>query len=150
MRNTLWEVAAAIDNPFAARFARAVPLADPDRNRPFDAQIYSELRLCSPTKRQKCQDHRGENPAQRLGSEQPNLQIPISLCPEPAGSFFGDFRTPSGVRNSSRKQSGRFSATDSDMRTFLERLQWHLRGAVDSANTRLCQSTRLTVVVPLG
>ena len=36
------------------------------------------------------------------------------------------------------------------MRAFLERLQGHLRGAVDSANTRLCESTKLNVVDLLG
>src|ERR1019366_1916720 len=39
---------------------------------------------------------------------QPKLQIPISRGLHTAGSFLGDFPTPDGVRNSSRKRNGRF------------------------------------------
>jgi hypothetical protein len=39
-------------------------------------------------------------------------QISIAPALDPAGSFFGDFRTPAGVRNSSRKQTGGFGDID--------------------------------------
>ncbi|MDB6082310.1 MAG: hypothetical protein JWN43_191, partial [Gammaproteobacteria bacterium] len=36
---------------------------------------------------------------QRKRLDRPNLQIPIAHSIRPAGSFFGDFPTPNGVRN---------------------------------------------------
>ena len=44
-------------------------------------------------------------------------QISIAPALNPAGSFFGDFRTPAGVRNSSRQPPVRFRASDATMRT---------------------------------
>ncbi|MGD0764124.1 MAG: hypothetical protein ABR929_13215, partial [Roseiarcus sp.] len=41
---------------------------------------------------------------------QPKHQIPISPALHTAGSFLGDFPTPDGVRNSSRKRSGSLRA----------------------------------------
>jgi hypothetical protein len=37
--------------------------------------------------------------------DQPKIEIPIGYRPDPAGSFLGDFRTPAGTRNPSRKQT---------------------------------------------
>ena len=36
-----------------------------------------------------------------------DFEIPIAIDPWPADSFPGDFRTPDGARNSSRKRTGR-------------------------------------------
>jgi hypothetical protein len=49
-------------------------------------------------------------PSRTPSEARPIPEIPISIRLLTAGSFFGDFRTPSGVRNSSRKQTGRFRA----------------------------------------
>ena len=46
----------------------------------------------------------------RRPQDQPKIEIPIDHRPDPAGSFLGDFRTPAGARNSSRKQHGGFGA----------------------------------------
>jgi hypothetical protein len=43
---------------------------------------------------------------------QPKHQIAISRALHTAGSFLGDFPTPEGVRNSSRKRNGCFGATE--------------------------------------
>ena len=37
--------------------------------------------------------------------DQPQTEIPIGHRPGPAGSFLGDFRTPAGARNSSRRRT---------------------------------------------
>jgi hypothetical protein len=49
---------------------------------------------------------------------QPTPQISISLRPHTAGSFLGDFGTPSGVRNSSRQRNGRSWKFSVGKRTF--------------------------------
>ena len=41
----------------------------------------------------------------RHPQNRPQIEIPIMQRLRPAGSFFGDFRTPAGARNSSRKRS---------------------------------------------
>jgi hypothetical protein len=47
-------------------------------------------------------------PSQKSSKTRARSEIPITTRLLTAGSFFGDFRTPSGVRNSSRKRNGRF------------------------------------------
>jgi hypothetical protein len=54
---------------------------------------------------------------QRRRHDWRNLQIPIGHRIRPADSFFGDFPTPAGVRNSSRQPPVCFRASDATMRT---------------------------------
>ena len=55
--------------------------------------------------------------------DQPETEIPIAQRLGPAGSFFGDFRTPAGARNSSRLRSGSFRLTQAQCcRPFYARL----------------------------
>lgn len=90
--------------------------------------IHSDLRryqrLCLPVASDQCPDRpprpldwRSRRPRRtpnRSALAQPTTQIPISLGPHTAGSFLGDFRTPSGVRNSSRERTDRFGAFDGE------------------------------------
>jgi hypothetical protein len=46
----------------------------------------------------------------RRPQDQPEIEISIGHRPDPAGSFLGDFRTPAGARNPSRKRKGCFVA----------------------------------------
>lgn len=46
---------------------------------------------------------------------QPKSEIPIVINLWPAGSFLGDFRTPAGARNSSRKRTGSLQAPTSEL-----------------------------------
>jgi hypothetical protein len=55
----------------------------------------------------------------RRPQDQPEIEISIGLRPDPAGSFLGDFRTPAGARNSSRKRNDGFRASDTAKRTCL-------------------------------
>jgi hypothetical protein len=43
----------------------------------------------------------------------------LSLKPHTAGSFFGDFRTPGGVRNSSRMRAHHFGVSNGGNQTFV-------------------------------
>jgi hypothetical protein len=52
--------------------------------------------------------------------DQPDRKNPIAQRMWPAGSFFGDFRTPVGARNSSRMRNGSFEVSNGDKQTFLE------------------------------
>jgi hypothetical protein len=54
-----------------------------------------------------------------LRHAQPKTEIPIDYHQRPAGSFLGDFRTPRGARNSSRKRNGSFVEHDGDMPTHI-------------------------------
>jgi hypothetical protein len=95
-------VASAIDTPRVRQFARIVERAGPRRHR----------RFCLPVAPDRCPDRTAKPPERRSraarrtpGSPppaQPNPQIPINLRPHIAGSFLGDFRTPTGVRSSLR------------------------------------------------
>ena len=51
-----------------------------------------------------------------LSPATPQAENPIVPSRHPAGSFFGDFRTPRGARNSSRKLTGSFWAPQSESR----------------------------------
>ena len=57
---------------------------------------------------------RASNNAQRTSGPynpaSPKHQIPIRPALHTAGSFLGDFRTPNGIRNSSRQRNDRFGA----------------------------------------
>jgi hypothetical protein len=51
--------------------------------------------------------------------DQPNRKNPIAQRTWPAGSFFGDFRTPVGARNSSRERNGSLGVCNDDKQTFV-------------------------------
>jgi hypothetical protein len=82
----------ALDRPDLARQLLCAPMA-------------SDMRPYRPTKLPVCRSRTARKPPQPPTPAQPNPQLPISLSPETAGSFSEDFRTPTGVRNSSRKLS---------------------------------------------
>jgi hypothetical protein len=50
--------------------------------------------------------------------DQSETEIPIAHRVRSAGSFLGDFRTPAGARNSSRKRNGRAWVNLPRKRTF--------------------------------
>jgi hypothetical protein len=88
-------VASAIDTLRAHRLAPTDKHADPRRHRRLGPSTASNQRL---NRREKPLGYRSGTPQKTPlppAAAQPNPQIPISLRPHTAGSFFGDFRTPS-------------------------------------------------------
>ena len=114
-------VASGIETLRAHRLARTVQPADPRHHRLLYAPMASDLGRDRPAKRPACRSWTARKRRQLPTPAHPNPQIPISLRTQPAGSFFGDFRTPSGVRNSSRKRKGRYGQTD-EKQIFVDRL----------------------------
>jgi hypothetical protein len=116
-------VASAIDTPWARRLAHIVKHADPGRHQRLCPPVASDQCPVGPEKLLPCRLRRARTPLQPSASAQPNPQIPISLGPDTAGSFLGDFRTPGGVRNSSRYRNGGCGVSNDKSRClFLELL----------------------------
>jgi hypothetical protein len=109
-------VASAIDTLRAHRLARTGKHADPRRHRRLCPSTAANPRLNRPEKLPGCSSGAAQQTPLPSATVQPNPQIPISLRPHTAGSFFGDFRTPSGIRNSSRNRTVPFGVNDGESR----------------------------------
>ena len=84
------------------------------RQRRADSLLRSSLGHRKPMRLASISQRRGspDRPRCQLNPSRhrPESEFPIDQCPWTAGSFFHDFRTPDGVRNSSRFRSVRFRA----------------------------------------
>jgi hypothetical protein len=98
-------VASAIGTLRAHRLARVVRRADPCRDRRNGPPIVSDVsRLCLETL-SRCASGEAQRTSRPPTPAQPKHQIPIRRALHTACSFLGDFPTPNGVRNSSRKRN---------------------------------------------
>ncbi len=98
--------ASANDTSRARRRARPVRRRNPGRNPRSDlptAWNFARARSARPSRCAFNQAHRASRPPK---TAQPKHQIPIDSGLHTAGSFLGDFRTPNGIRNSSRERNG--------------------------------------------
>lgn len=64
--------------------------------------------------RSRCASNQAPSASRPSTPAQPKHQIPISPALHTAGSFLGDFPTPDGVRNSSRKPNGGFEGSSTN------------------------------------
>ena len=99
-------VASAIGTPRADRLARVVRRADPCHDRRNGQPIASDIGRHRLETLSRCVSDEAQRTSRPPTPAQPKHQIPISRALHTAGSFFGDFRTLAGVRNSSRKRNG--------------------------------------------
>jgi hypothetical protein len=107
-------VASAIDTLRADRRARAVRRADLCRDRRNGQSIASDFGRDRRAILSRCAPAEAQCTPRPPTAAQPKHQIPISRALHTAGSFLGDFPTPDGVRNSSRKRNGSFRAIRSE------------------------------------
>jgi hypothetical protein len=106
----------AIETLRTHRHARAVMHSDPRRHRRLCLPVASDQRRDRSSRPLEWRSRRARRTLNPSTLAQPNPQIPISLGPDTAGSFLGDFRTPSGIRNSSRGAASPLSARPSHWR----------------------------------
>ena len=88
-------------------------------------------RISAPIARQNFQNGDREQPGgtpHPSPTTQPSPQIPISRAPHTAGSFLGDFRTPRGARNSSRKSERPLWSAQRNKQTFVRGIANGCRG----------------------
>ena len=84
------------------------------RQRRADSLLRSSFRHRKPVRLASIPQRRGSPDIRqcppKVPRHRPKSEFPIDQCPCTAGSFPGDFRTPAGVRNSSRIRNGRFGS----------------------------------------
>jgi hypothetical protein len=101
----------AIDTSRTDRNARAAMHSNPARHRRLCLPVASDRYPDRPPRPLEWRSRRARRTPNLSTLAQPNPRIPIGLGPDTAGSFLGDFRTPGGVRNSSRKETGSSGAS---------------------------------------
>jgi len=94
--------------------ARVVSTADPCHDRRKWPPTVSDIGRDRPEMFSLCASDKAQRTSPPCNLAQPKHQIPISSALHTAGSFLGDFPTPDGVRNSSRRQNGGFRARGSE------------------------------------
>jgi hypothetical protein len=101
-------VAPANDTSRAHRRAAVVTCADPCRHRRKRLPALPDLGRDRQEMLFRCASNQAQSASRPSTRAQPKHQIAISRALHTAGSFLGDFPTPEGVRNSSRKQTDGF------------------------------------------
>lgn len=105
---------------YSARGSAPVRFHHHDRGRPGrpPAYVSPTLQLKNTPKRPGRNRYGAKNAHPRQFRDGLKVEIPIVQPSPPAGSFLGDFRTPDGIRNSSRLTDCQLWGASSEKRTY--------------------------------